>query len=166
MMPHIESGCEGGVCFSENFDRGQTSLVAQHITTIEHVHDRFSPSDRSLEDDRPTKRQRTATRPSREVGLMRSIAGDKFSGFVGSASGIFFIRSVYGAMKHSQATSSTSCRVKTIWCVLTLLKSYGATMRLLPSQRQTFPLEILSLVLRVISLTGTLPTLSFMLRLY
>jgi hypothetical protein len=38
---------------------------------------------------------------------MRSIPGDDFSGFVGSASGIFFIRSVYGALRHSQPTPST-----------------------------------------------------------
>lgn len=51
-------------------------------------------------DIRPSKRRRTSVQPHREVGLMRSIRGDKFSGFVGSASGIYFIRSVYGALRN------------------------------------------------------------------
>jgi hypothetical protein len=50
-------------------------------------------------DERPPKRRKTATHPPREVGLMRSIPGDRFSSFVGSASGIYFIRSVYGAIR-------------------------------------------------------------------
>lgn len=45
--------------------------------------------------------------PPREVGLMRSIPGDRLSSFVGSASGIYFIRSVYGAIRGAHPTSST-----------------------------------------------------------
>lgn len=68
--------------------------------------DRFSPSDSRVEDEPPLKRPRTPARPAREVGLMRSIPGDKFTGFVGSASGIFFIRSVYGAIRPSHPSVS------------------------------------------------------------
>ncbi|KAH7083352.1 fungal-specific transcription factor domain-containing protein [Paraphoma chrysanthemicola] len=50
------------------------------------------------------KRRRTSAPLHREVGLMR-IPGDKFSGFVGSASGIYFIRSVYGAIRPTEPTS-------------------------------------------------------------
>jgi hypothetical protein len=39
---------------------------------------------------------------------MRSDIGDAYSGFVGSASGIFFIRSVYGAMRCSQPETLTA----------------------------------------------------------
>jgi hypothetical protein len=58
-------------------------------------------------DGRPPKRQRTSVQPHREVGLMRSVRGDKFSGFVGSASGIYFIRSVYGALRKPGPVSNT-----------------------------------------------------------
>jgi hypothetical protein len=68
---------------------------------MEHDQDRYSPSDVSLEEHRPSKRRRTSGQPAREVGLMRSVPDDKFPGFVGSASGIFFIRSVYGAIRPS-----------------------------------------------------------------
>ncbi|KAG9187412.1 hypothetical protein G6011_05283 [Alternaria panax] len=68
---------------------------------MEHGHDRYSPSDAPAEEYRPSKRRRTSGRPAREVGLMRSVPGDKYHGFVGSASGIFFIRSVYGAIRAS-----------------------------------------------------------------
>ncbi|PSN68638.1 hypothetical protein BS50DRAFT_321301 [Corynespora cassiicola Philippines] len=64
----------------------------------------------SLDGEPPQKRRRastTATRPPREVGLMRSLPGDKFSSFIGSASGIYFIRSVYGAICHSTSQSGT-----------------------------------------------------------
>jgi hypothetical protein len=74
---------------------------------MEHASERYPLSNVPLEEDRPAKRQRTAKQPAREVGLMRSIQGDRFSGFVGSASGIFFIRSVYGAIRHSQPTPPT-----------------------------------------------------------
>ncbi|KAL5442322.1 hypothetical protein PMIN05_004080 [Paraphaeosphaeria minitans] len=54
-------------------------------------------------DERPFKRRRRSTattlHPPREVGLMRSIPGDKISSFVGSASGVYFIRSVYSAFR-------------------------------------------------------------------
>ncbi|KAF2108171.1 fungal-specific transcription factor domain-containing protein [Lophiotrema nucula] len=42
-----------------------------------------------------------ATNPTRELGLMRNVPGDKLSSFVGSSSGIYFIRSVYGALRQS-----------------------------------------------------------------
>lgn len=45
--------------------------------------------------------------PPREVGLMRSVPGDKLSSFVGSASGIYFIRSVYGAIRGAHPSTST-----------------------------------------------------------
>jgi hypothetical protein len=51
------------------------------------------------EDERPSKRRCSSSQPHREVGLMRRVRGDKSSGFVGSASGIYFIRSVYGALR-------------------------------------------------------------------
>jgi hypothetical protein len=61
-----------------------------------------------LEEERPSKRRRTSAQPHREVGLMRSVRGDKLSGFVGSASGIYFIRSVYGAIRQpGQATANS-----------------------------------------------------------
>lgn len=44
--------------------------------------------------------------PPREVGLMRSVPGDKLSSFVGSASGIYFIRSVYGAIRGAHPSAS------------------------------------------------------------
>ncbi|KAH7383336.1 fungal-specific transcription factor domain-containing protein [Pyrenochaeta sp. MPI-SDFR-AT-0127] len=69
---------------------------------MESNDDRFSPSDLVVEDGQPPKRRRMSPRPAREVGLMRSIPGDNSTGFVGSASGIFFIRSVYGAIRRSQ----------------------------------------------------------------
>ena len=56
-------------------------------------------------EDRPAKRIKTACtgtptpQPSREVGLMRSVPGDKVSSFVGSSSGVHFIRSVYSAFR-------------------------------------------------------------------
>ncbi|KAF2844897.1 hypothetical protein T440DRAFT_409262 [Plenodomus tracheiphilus IPT5] len=59
-----------------------------------------------MEEVRPPKRQRTSIQPAREVGLMRSSPGDSFSNFVGSASGIYFIRSVYGAIRRSGPTNS------------------------------------------------------------
>lgn len=49
--------------------------------------------------------------PPREVGLMRSVPGDKLSSFVGSASGIYFIRSVYGAIRG--AHPSTLAQIET-----------------------------------------------------
>ncbi|KAJ9608455.1 hypothetical protein H2200_007443 [Cladophialophora chaetospira] len=53
--------------------------------------------DGSVEEPRPTKRQRL--NPSIEMGLMRDGSGrDSSASFVGSASGIHFIRSVYGAL--------------------------------------------------------------------
>ncbi|OAG11281.1 uncharacterized protein CC84DRAFT_1079410 [Paraphaeosphaeria sporulosa] len=60
-------------------------------------------------DQRPSKRRRstaTTLHPPREVGLMRSIPGDKISSFVGSSSGVYFIRSVYSAFRsHLNATA-------------------------------------------------------------
>lgn len=44
--------------------------------------------------------------PPREVGLMRSVPGDSLSSFVGSASGIYFIRSVYGAIRGAHPSAS------------------------------------------------------------
>ncbi|KAH8730711.1 fungal-specific transcription factor domain-containing protein [Phaeosphaeriaceae sp. PMI808] len=66
-----------------------------------------------MEDRRPLKRRRISEKPHREVGLMRTVPGDKFSSFVGSASGIYFIRSVYGAMRHSGLRNSNSNSVDT-----------------------------------------------------
>jgi hypothetical protein len=62
----------------------------------------------SFPEERPSKRQRTSAQPQREVGLMRSVPGDRFSGFVGSASGIYFIRSVYSALRHPASLAPTS----------------------------------------------------------
>jgi hypothetical protein len=64
--------------------------------------DRCSPCESSKGQGQGSKRRRVSTQPTREVGLMRRVPGDEFSGFVGSASGIYFIRSVYGAMRQSQ----------------------------------------------------------------
>ena len=51
-----------------------------------------------VDEERPTKRARL--NPSIEVGLMRDGSSSRDSAsFVGSASGIYFIRSVYGALK-------------------------------------------------------------------
>lgn len=60
----------------------------------------------SLDDARPSKKRRTSMHPPREVGLMRSVPGEKISSFVGSASGIYFIRSVYGAIRGAHPTTS------------------------------------------------------------
>lgn len=60
----------------------------------------------ALHGERPSKRRRTAMPPAREVGLMRSVPGDKFPSFVGSASGIYFIRSVYGEIGRANPTAS------------------------------------------------------------
>ena len=65
------------------------------------------PSTVSPDEERSSKRRRVSTTafhpPLREVGLMRSVPGDKISSFVGSSSGIYFIRSVYGAFRNPQA---------------------------------------------------------------
>tara|TARA_R110002003_G_scaffold70_3_gene6321 strand:- start:26446 stop:27489 length:1044 start_codon:yes stop_codon:yes gene_type:complete len=58
----------------------------------------------TFEGEPPHKRRRSSAPLHREVGLMR-LPGDKFSGFVGSASGIYFIRSVYGAIHANETTS-------------------------------------------------------------
>lgn len=58
--------------------------------------------------ERPTKRRRytaTTAYPPREVGLMRNYPGDKFSSFVGSSSGVYFIRSVYSAFRSQPNTA-------------------------------------------------------------
>jgi hypothetical protein len=60
-------------------------------------------------DERPSKRRRhttTALYPPREVGLMRSVPGDKISSFVGSSSGVYFIRSVYSALRSHPNTAA------------------------------------------------------------
>jgi hypothetical protein len=59
-------------------------------------------------EDRPPKRRCTSLQPRREVGLMRSLHGDKLPGFIGSASGIYFIRSVYGALRKPESLAPTS----------------------------------------------------------
>ena len=64
--------------------------------------------DPSMDAGRPSKKRRTSIHPPREVGLMRSVPGDKLSSFVGSASGIHFIRSVYGAIRNAQPIASVS----------------------------------------------------------
>lgn len=68
---------------------------------MERGQDGDAPSEDFVDEQPPAKRRRTSEQPAREVGLMRSVPGDKFTGFVGSASGIFFIRSVYGAIRRS-----------------------------------------------------------------
>jgi hypothetical protein len=56
-----------------------------------------TPNDNDgVEESRPTKRPRL--NPSIEVGFMRDGSGRDSASFVGSASGIHFIRSVYGAL--------------------------------------------------------------------
>jgi hypothetical protein len=60
-------------------------------------------------DERPLKRRRHSTAalyPPREVGLMRSVPGDKISSFVGSSSGVYFIRSVYSALRSHPNTEA------------------------------------------------------------
>jgi hypothetical protein len=65
-------------------------------------------NDLTMNNERPSKKRKTsAYPPPREVGLMRSIPGDRFSSFVGSASGIYFIRSVYGAIRSAHPTAPT-----------------------------------------------------------
>ncbi len=61
-------------------------------------------NDDKLEDTRPTKRPRL--NPSTEVGLMRDGSGRDSASFVGSASGIHFIRSVYGALNAKASSRS------------------------------------------------------------
>lgn len=77
---------------------------------MEHADTQNSPRDH-LDDARPSKRRRTSVHPPREVGLMRSAPGDRLSSFVGSASGIYFIRSVYGAIRG--AHPSVSAQIET-----------------------------------------------------
>ena len=74
---------------------------------MEQEYDKQNSSESYAEDRRLRKRQRTSTRLAREVGLMRSPT-DRFTGFVGSASGIFFIRSVYSAVNRSQPVIPTA----------------------------------------------------------
>ena len=71
------------------------------VATMEHMHDEHLLPERSAKDERPAKRQRASAQLAREVGLMRNPT-DRLTGFVGSASGIFFIRSVYGAVNRSR----------------------------------------------------------------
>lgn len=73
--------------------------------TMEHGSSGHSSFETPAEYGRPAKRRQISAQPAREVGLMRSPT-DRFTGFVGSASGIFFIRSVYGAIGHSQPLHS------------------------------------------------------------
>ena len=73
---------------------------------MEHGDAQNSPCP-SLKDERPSKKRRISMHPPREVGLMRSVPGDKLSSFVGSASGIYFIRSVYGAIRGAHLTTSS-----------------------------------------------------------
>ncbi|KZM26416.1 DNA binding [Ascochyta rabiei] len=77
---------------------------------MEHGDGATTPSP-SLHNERPSKRRRTLVHPPREVGLMRSVPGDRLSRFVGSASGIYFIRSVYGAIRG--AHPSTTAPIET-----------------------------------------------------
>lgn len=81
------------------------------MTSMEHLENDGRRMDDIVDSGRPSKRRRISAHPHREVGLMRSVRGDKFSGFVGSASGIYFIRSVYGALRdpgiNLSATGST-----------------------------------------------------------
>ncbi|EUC43243.1 hypothetical protein COCMIDRAFT_38777 [Bipolaris oryzae ATCC 44560] len=72
---------------------------------MEHMHDENMSSERPAGDERSAKRRRTSMRLAREVGLMRNPT-DRLTGFVGSASGIFFIRSVYGAISRSRPVNS------------------------------------------------------------
>lgn len=69
-------------------------------------------SDLSTEGEEPPakRRKRTPTfLSSREVGLMRSMPGHKISTFVGSSSGVHFIRSVYSALRaHPDTTVPNS----------------------------------------------------------
>ncbi|KAI8935171.1 hypothetical protein NX059_007764 [Plenodomus lindquistii] len=74
---------------------------------MENANDRFAPPDTNPSEARPSKRQRTSMQPAREVGLMRSNPGESLSKFVGSASGIYFIRSVYGAIRRARPTDPT-----------------------------------------------------------
>lgn len=73
--------------------------------------DHHDPDLSTAAENRPAKRPKTTStstptpHPSREVGLMRSVPGDKVSSFVGSSSGVHFIRSVYSAFR--AAPSST-----------------------------------------------------------
>ncbi|KAF2647909.1 hypothetical protein K491DRAFT_708989 [Lophiostoma macrostomum CBS 122681] len=67
----------------------------------------------SPDGERAAKRRRISaspTHPPREVGLMRNLPGDKFPSFVGSASGIHFIRSVYGSVRQPQPSSGAQAR--------------------------------------------------------
>ena len=62
----------------------------------------------SINEEPLSKRRRISghdAQPPREVGLMRNFPGDKFSSFVGSASGIHFVRSVYGAIRNPNLTA-------------------------------------------------------------
>ncbi|KAF2621566.1 hypothetical protein BU25DRAFT_426337 [Macroventuria anomochaeta] len=72
---------------------------------MEHGDAQNSPGP-TLDGERPSKKRRTSMHPPREVGLMRSVPGDKLSSFVGSASGIYFIRSVYGAVRGAHPSAS------------------------------------------------------------
>jgi hypothetical protein len=76
------------------------------MTQIENMANGTFRSGLFAEEERPSKRRRMLAKPHREMGLMRSIPGDKFSGFVGSASGIYFIRSVYGAIRHPELAAA------------------------------------------------------------
>lgn len=70
---------------------------------MENSNDRYASSHAPSSDEQPSSKRRRLSMPlAREVGLMRSAPGD-LSGFVGSSSGIHFIRVVYGAMRAPQS---------------------------------------------------------------
>jgi hypothetical protein len=64
--------------------------------------DRQEPEPFEDEQRRPSKRRCISVQPHREVGFMRSLRGDRSSGFIGSASGIYFIKSVYNALQQPE----------------------------------------------------------------
>ena len=108
--------CSGNQAQQEKRVRPPLIPSSQIATSFSRLHDingamesshRTNSPSREKDDstsNRPSKRQKMNA--STEVGLMREASAQDSASFVGSASGIHFIRSVYGAL-NAGATSST-----------------------------------------------------------
>lgn len=96
------------------FRRFNVRTWAPRDSIHQHPYDYMDTSDDNLlaaspSGERLSKRRKTSNttvHPAREMGLMRSVPGDNLSSFVGSSSGIYFIRSVYGAIRNAQSNSA------------------------------------------------------------
>ncbi|KAF2185481.1 hypothetical protein K469DRAFT_687825 [Zopfia rhizophila CBS 207.26] len=112
VQPHPSCFHQLGHKFSSTID--YTPSICDFLIT-EHELMENGDEHTSDVDSEPLQKKRriSANVPGhqREVGLMRNLPGEKYSSFVGSASGIYFIRSVYGAMRSSHP--QTAAQIQT-----------------------------------------------------